>query len=140
MQFIIDANILFSALIKNSFTAEILFDPDIELVTAEFIIEEFLKYEEEILRKTHRTKEQFIEIMHLLTEIITIIPKEEYSRYLKEAEEISPDPKDKSYFALAMKIKCPIWSNDKKLKEQDRIKICNTSDIIKLLSFENRKI
>ena len=51
--------------------------------------------------------------MNSLNEIITIIPLEEFSRYLDEAEKISPDPDDIIYFALALKLKCGLWSNDK---------------------------
>ena len=51
--------------------------------------------------------------------------------FIDGAERISPDPKDTSYFALALKLNCPIWSNDKKLKEQNKIKIYSTEEIVK---------
>ncbi len=132
MILIIDANILFSALIKNSLTAELIFNEDFKLYTCEFIIDEFFKYEKEIMKKTHRTKEQFITIMHQLRDIITVIPKEEYSHLIDEAEKISPDPKDIMYFALAMKLNGSIWSNDKILKKQDKVKIYLTNEIMQL--------
>lgn len=37
-----------------------------------------------------------------------------------------------AYFALALKLKCPIWSNDKKLKEQNIITIYHTHELSKL--------
>jgi len=130
MILVIDANILFSALIKDSLTAELIFNEDLKLYTCEFIIEEFFKYEEEIMKKTHRTREQFITIMHQLKDIITVIPKEEYSHLIAEAERFSPDPKDVMYFALAMKLNGIIWSNDKLLKKQDKVKVYLTSEIM----------
>ncbi|MEK6928390.1 MAG: hypothetical protein AABW65_00335 [Nanoarchaeota archaeon] len=36
-------------------------------------------------------------------------------------------------FALALKLDCAIWSNDKKLNEQDKVKIYSTEDLIELL-------
>lgn len=132
MILILDANILFAALIKNSLTAELIFNADLQLYTCEFLIEEFLKYEKEIIKKTHRTDEQFVAIMHQLKEIITVIPKEEYFKFIIEAEKFSPDPKDTMYFALAMKLNAAIWSNDDRLMKQDRVKIYKTSDLIKL--------
>jgi len=129
---VIDANILFSALIKDSLTAERIFEEDLKLYTAEFIIEEFWKYEEAILKKTHRTKEEFIQIMHQLREVITVVPKEEYDGFMGRARAISPDEKDIAYFALAMKMACGIWSNDKKMKEQDSVKVFNSQEMIKL--------
>lgn len=133
MILVIDANILFSALIKNSLTAELIFNDDLKLYTCEFIIEEFFKYEEIILKKTHRTRGQFIMIMHQLKEIISIVPKEEYSKFMEYAEKISPDRKDALYLALAFRLNSAIWSNDKKLKNQDKVKVYNTSDLMKLV-------
>src|SRR3989344_5174209 len=130
MILVIDANVLFSAIIKNSLTAELIFEKDLKLYTCEFIIEEFLKHEKEILNKMHRTKEEFIQIMHQLKDIITIIPKEEYIHFIEKAKTISPDKKDAIYFALALKLKCPIWSNDKALKQQSAVNIYSTQEII----------
>ena len=133
MELIIDANILFSALIKNSLTAELIFEEGLKLYAPDFFIEEFMKYEYLILKKTDRTREKYIEILHCLKDVITTIPKEEFSEFLDEAEQISPDEKDIPYIALALKLNIPIWSNDKKLKEkQDKIKVYETSDLKKL--------
>jgi len=134
---IIDANVLFSTLIKNSITAKIVFEEEVGLYTPEFIIDEFLKYQDVILEKTSRTKDEFIQTMYLLKDIIAVVPKEEYTEYMAKAEEISPDKKDTMYFALALKLKCGIWSNDKKLKKQNKIKVLNTKEIIDL--FKNDK-
>ncbi|PIN85274.1 MAG: hypothetical protein COV47_03030 [Candidatus Diapherotrites archaeon CG11_big_fil_rev_8_21_14_0_20_37_9] len=43
-------------------------------------------------------------------------------------KKISPDPKDVPYFALALKLRCPIWTNDKLLKKQKKVKIISTSE------------
>jgi len=133
MILIIDANVLFSALIKNSLTADLIFHDDITLSTPEFIISEFLKYENLLLKKMHRTRQEYIQIMHMLKDIITVVPMEEYTKFIEEAEKMSPDPKDTLYLALAMKLKCAIWSNDKKLKEQDKVKVYSTSEVKKMI-------
>ena len=39
--------------------------------------------------------------------------------------------KDVLYFALALKLKCGIWSNDKKLKEQNKVKVYCTGELLK---------
>ncbi len=70
--------------------------------------------------------------MHILQDIITVVPEEEYFKFMKDAEKISPDPKDTMYFALALKLKCGVWSNDKKLKEQNSVNVYST-DQVKLL-------
>jgi len=133
MILVVDANILFSALIKKSIAAELLFEEGFSLFTPEFIMEEFLKYEEVLLKKTSRTKDDFIQVIHMLKDIIAVIPEEEYSSRMYDAKKISPDENDVMYFALALKLKCGIWSNDKKLKQQDKIEIISTHELIKLI-------
>tara|TARA_Y100000310_G_scaffold333493_1_gene411165 strand:+ start:1010 stop:1414 length:405 start_codon:yes stop_codon:yes gene_type:complete len=133
MKVIVDANILFAALVKEGKTIEILLNPYFTIYAPEFLFEEFEKYKNEILRKTHRTQEAFTEIFEILKEIITIIPKEEYENKTKIAKEISPDPNDADYFALAFELNCVIWSNDKDLKNQNSIKVYSTQDMLELL-------
>jgi len=55
IKLVIDANILFAALIKNSKTAELIIEKQITLLAPEFLIEEFGKYRRVILKKMHRT-------------------------------------------------------------------------------------
>ena len=134
MNIVIDANALFSLLIKHGKNTEILFNLYFNLYSPEFILEEFEKHKEELLYKTSRTNEEFEEIFGMTKQIITFIPKEDISEFIGEAEKISPDPDDVMYFALALKLDCPIWSNDKKLKEQDKVKVYSTEDLIREFS------
>ena len=60
---------------------------------------------------------------------IKIINKCYYLGFIEDAERISPDFFDAPYFALALKLECPIWSNDKKLKQQKRIEIFSTEEM-----------
>lgn len=106
-----------------------IFDDAVRLYTPEFIIEEFLKYEELILKKTHRTEEEFVTIMHQIKDVITVVHKEEYSKFMGIAKSISPDEKDAMYFALALKLGCGIWSNDKALKNQNKVEVIGTREL-----------
>ena len=133
MELVLDANILFAALIKDAKTAELLLYPKLELYIPEYALNEFAKHEKYILRKTKRTKEDFEEILAILKKVVKIIPKEEFRGLIKEAEKICPDKYDTDYFALALKLNVPIWSNDKKLKQQSRVKIYSTKEILELL-------
>lgn len=130
MNIVIDANVLISSLIKNGKSTDILLNFSCNPFIPEFIFTEFEKHKTEVLEKTHRTSQEFWSIFTKIKEIATIVPKEDFEEYLEEAEEFCPDPDDVMYFALALKLKCPIWSNDKKLKEQDKIKIYSTEDLI----------
>ncbi|MFQ5976409.1 MAG: PIN domain-containing protein [Candidatus Hydrothermarchaeales archaeon] len=131
MDLVVDANILFAALIKEGGTSNLLFSDNLHLFAPEFLMDEFEKYADVIRKKTHRTDEDFQRLIEVLKRRIIFIPIEEIKPYQKEARNISPDLLDIPYFALALGIKANIWSNDKRLKKQDQIQIFNTEDLIK---------
>jgi predicted nucleic acid-binding protein len=136
MRLVVDANVLFAAMIKEGFTAELIISDKLQLFAPEFLFTEFVKYEDLILKKTHRSREEFNQFLDLLKEQITIIPKKEIIPFIDKAEKISPDPKDTVYLALAFALKSDIWSNDKKLKQaQQEIIVVSTEELIKKTEF-----
>lgn len=134
MKLVVDANVLISALIKEGKTDDVLFMPFLELNTVDFVFEEFYKHGIEIIKKTKRNAESFIYLYEAFSKTINTFPVSNYKDKLKEAEIISPDPNDYHYFALALKLNCPIWSNDKRLQNQDKVKIYTTEDLINKLN------
>jgi len=132
MNLVIDANILFSALIKRGKTEELILHEDIQVFAPEFIFEEFDKYTKLIMEKTTRSKEELDEILDVLKKRIKTIPNEETEKYLPEAKRICPDKNDVEYFALALKLHCPIWSQDKALKQQNIIQVYSTEELNKM--------
>lgn len=129
MDLVIDANVLISALVKDSFSYALLFNEKFHLFAPEYIFTELDRHKEEILEKMERTEGDFFRLLEILKRRINIISLEELIFFIDEAESITPDPDDMTYFALALKLDCPIWSNDKKLKEQNKIKVYNTHEI-----------
>ena len=132
MDLVVDANILFAALIKNGVTTKLIFVDDLHLYAPEFLLEEFNKHRNYLLNKTHRTKEEFNEILEVLAYRIIFIPFEDIEQYLEKADKISPDPDDSIYFAIALKIGASIWTNEKRLQKQNIVNIYTTSDILDL--------
>ena len=122
MDVVVDANVIFAILIKDGFSYHLLFSERFHLFTPEYVFTEFEKHKEEILRKTERTSADLFKFIEILKRRISIVPLEELADYIGEAEKLTPDPNDMAYFALALKLNCAIWSNDKKLKEQDKLK------------------
>jgi len=90
---------------------------------------EFEKHKEEILEKTERTAGELFQLLEILKRRIVLVPLEELVLYVEEAENLTPDPDDLAYFALALRLNCGIWSNDKKLKEQGKIRIYHTPEL-----------
>ena len=132
MDLVVDANVLFSILIKSGKTEELMLETDLHLFCPEFIFDEFEKYKDEILEKTKRTKKEYDDVFDVIKVKIKTIPNEETEKYMDEARRICPDKKDVDYFALALKMKCAVWSNDKPIKnKQNEVKIYNTEKIIK---------
>lgn len=134
MELVVDANILIAALVKDGVTRELLLDNEFILYTPEFIIDEFFKHIAMLEKKTCLSKEVLLELAKVLIieSDITIVPKDETKEFLKKAQQISPDPDDVMYVATALKLQCSIWSNDKKLKNQNQIPVYSTHDIKKL--------
>ncbi len=135
MDLVVDANVLFAALIKDSTTSALMLHEDIHLYAPEFLLMEFEKYKDLILRKTNRNESEFDTALQVFQRRIKLIPSEEIKRYVKDAKAISPDKKDVPYVALAMALHIAIWSNDKNLKKkQDEVDVYSTEDLLSVLS------
>ena len=137
--FVVDTNILIAALKKESFTRDLLFSLLFKgetLISPNLALEEIKEKEEIIKSKFGLTDVQLSISLGILKSLIEFVPEEEYGKFLKRAEEISPDPEDVPFFALALKFSCPIWSNDKRLKKQDKILVLSTKEIVELLGKE----
>ncbi|MEK6932740.1 MAG: PIN domain-containing protein [Nanoarchaeota archaeon] len=135
MELVLDANIVFSARIKEEYIRRLILLSDHSFFVPEFILEEMNKHKALILEKANVTEEELKEIFNLIIKNanIEIIPREDFEDYIKEAEEISYDMDDVHYLALALKLKCPIWSNDNDFKKQDKVKVFSTSGLLKEL-------
>ncbi len=134
MDLVLDANVLFSALIRQDTTFRLVLHDNIHLYAPEFLLIELAKYKEVILQKTGKSAVEFEDVLAILRRYIIFVPIEDFISHLAEAERTSPDPKDVAYLALALKMDIPIWSNDKALQtKQNSIKVLSTKDIVGLL-------
>ena len=134
MDFVVDANIIFAALIKGNLNYKLFFLKNLYLYSPEFILIEIEKHKELIIEKSEH--DDFEEVLKVLKRRVTLVSLKDLKEYLKEAESISPDEADVSYLALALKLTIPILSNDKDLKKQNKIKVYSTQDILNLLSYQ----
>jgi len=132
MELVLDANVLIAALVKDGLTRKLLFEPDVIYFAPEFIIDEVFKHIDEVSNKVGVKPETIGELLNKIFSRanINVIPFEELKNFVKDAKNIVPDVGDLLYFACALKMKCPVWSNDKRLKNQDRIQIYSTKELI----------
>ena len=135
MDLVIDANILFSAIIRQGMTSDLLVRTDLRLFAPEFILTEFNKYKAVIKRKSKKSNDEFERLIEIFQRRITLVPEQEFQSFIGKAKSFSPDPKDTPYLALAMRLNCGIWSNDKPLKNgQTKVNVHSTHELIEILS------
>jgi len=132
MELIVDANVIISILVSPSGkTCELFFSEKFILYAPEYLIEEIEKHKLEILEKSKISKEEFERLLTLVSANIEFISFIEFKDFISEACKICPDPNDIEYLALSLKLKCSLWSNDKKLKNE-LVKVFTTSEILKM--------
>ena len=137
MKLVVDSNILFSFFKKDSFTRSfILAHPEIELFTPVYVFDELEEHKEEVKVKAKIDDRIFELSKKELLEYVTIAPLEEFKDFWAAAKQISPDPDNVEYLAVALSLGCAIWSNDRNLKEkQNRVVVVTTEELTRLLGF-----
>lgn len=140
MKVVIDANILFSALIKDSITRKLILEYDEQFIFPSYVFIEMEKHKDEILKKSKMSKKDFNELLRLLLQKIMIVPDEVLLHHQKEAYELIKDidPDDELFIACALSQSTSIlWSNDKRLKSQYKVKVLDTSEMIDYFKGQN---
>ena len=132
MRIIVDANPVISILIKPGKPIDLLFVDELELIAPALLFEEINRNKDGIVRKSDLSKEDIEKFLTILKNRIKVIPEGYFIRFKEKAEQICPDEKDMTYFALALYFKCPVWSDEKKLKEQEHVKVYSTHELMKL--------
>lgn len=122
-----------SVLIAGGSKQDLLLSDEIDAVAPEWILFEVGKYWKELSIKSGLSEEDLDDVLSLVREQMTILSVGKYSAMLSTAKDISPDIKDAEYLALALKLNCPIWSEDKLLKRQDKVVVLNTKELLSKL-------
>lgn len=136
MNFVLDSNVLFSALIKNSLTRRLILRYEGKFLFPEFIFEEIIHHKEEISSKAGLEEKEFNLLLGLLLEKVVVVSTKELLPYKEEALAIVKDIDLDDIQFVACALAYPgsiIWSNDEKLKQQDKVRVLNTSEIIGIL-------
>lgn len=135
LAFVVDTNIIISALVRDSVTRRILTETNLNFYYPDCSLSEITKHKETIIKKAGIDNATFEIIIGLLFNKIIIIKSFEYYAYIKEAEKILEDRDitDAPFLALAMSKNIPIWSGDKDFLAQNKVKIYNTNELIRLL-------
>lgn len=136
MRIVIDTPEIFSFFNEKSKARELSLLPNLELHSPVFSLDEIKEHKSDILERFSLSNVQFALIEKLLNVVIKFAKENEYSEFISEAKSISPDPNDVDFFAFALKLNCPIWSEDKELKKQSKVKVYSTSELLKELGLK----
>ena len=137
MELVADANSLFSFFRENPVRFIILNSKslNLQLFSPAHVLDELNNNIPDLVKYTKLSPKEVSSIIEELKELISVIPSSEYKEFKSRAKQLSPHKSDKDmpYFALALKLNCPIWSNEPAFKEQSSVKIFNTEELRKFL-------
>lgn len=132
---VVDANPILSGLIKGS-SIKIFWKKDIKVfATTEFTLQEIKKYIPRLANKAGLIEEIVFFDLALLP--LKVYSKDFYADQLEEAKERigKRDPKDVELLALALKLKAPVWTNDRDF-ENTGVELFPTAKLFKFLEEE----
>ena len=101
-----------------------------------FIFEELEKHKDELLKKSGMKRKNFELLLNLLIQKVLIVSTEVLFRYRTQAYELVKDIDPDNTLFIACALAYPgsiIWSDDKKLKQQRKINIINTTEMYSLI-------
>ncbi len=133
MKLVVDTSELFSFFNEKSKARDLSLSPKIELYAPSFALAELEEKKSKIMDSFSLTETQFLLIIKLLKTVIKFLDEKEYAEFLPEAMKTSPDPEDVDFFALAMRLGCPIWAEDRLLREQAKVKVLPTHELKSLI-------
>ncbi len=135
---LVDSNIIFSLIIKEKSSAylNIFLKANFEAFAPEDIIREFRIHRKELEDKS----EEFERGIFLAFSFIGVMPREFYGDEVERAYNICRkfDQKDSPFVGLALKLKAPIWTNDRGILQNEGEYRTITTAALKELLERNR--
>lgn len=117
---VIDANKIFSALIRNNApTLQTILTTEVKFFAPDFLFTEIYRHKERLMKATHLNENEFYEVFELLFAHLHFFNMREVQlrHYIQAFEWCKDvDRKDITYVALALHLETKIWSGDLELK------------------------
>jgi predicted nucleic acid-binding protein len=139
---IVDTNIIFSALVKDSICRKILLSPYFEFYIPEFAIEEIEKHTPLIQKKTGLQAKELRTLMSGILEGIKVVPKDDFEKFLEKSIKVmrNIDVNDAPFLALAAPFLAlalsfdnnGIWSEDAHFQKQYSVKVWTTEEMVRI--------
>ena len=125
-----DSNVLLSAIAGKA--ASRVFESELVIVTTDVNVAEIVRYVPEFAARYGIAEELLLDVLELLP--IEIYSKRQYAAQLFAARSLlaARDPDDVPLAALALKLRVPVWSNDRDFEDFPN-GVYTTAKLIKLL-------
>ncbi|GAB6273561.1 MAG: PIN domain-containing protein [Peptococcaceae bacterium] len=130
----VDANVVLSALIGGKANRVFAEAKDVKFVTTASVISEIKEYIPVLAKKKGLSKDVMEAAFSLLK--LEVVSSETYSEQIPAAMILigKRDPEDVEIVALALALKCTVWSNDNDLVELEQIKTYTTAEMLRLVN------
>ncbi len=132
MKFVIDTNVLISALISDNVTRELILEMEEELYSPDFLESEMEKHKDLIKEKSGLNSTELDSLLTILIDNIFVVAEETYEEEITVADEAigDTDKKDVPFLAVALERDAAIWSDDKHFDDQDEVEVWKTEEIV----------
>lgn len=132
---VVDANVLFGALVRDGTTRHLLLYGGLDLHTPAVIWAEFERNRAELLAKSGATEAAFDLLVDALRDRIGEVPVALIRERMKEATaSVGPRGRlDAPYVAAALALGATLWTQDKGLKAKAPVPVVGTEDVVAAL-------
>ena len=133
MNFVIDTNILISALIKDSVTRKIIIESGLNFYYPKISFYEIQKHKQLVLKKSRMSEKQFNDVLNILLDNVILVSEYQFADSLDKADDLigKIDINDVVFLACALSLNSEIWSDDKHFQKQKNVKVLTTQEFIK---------
>ena len=133
MNFVIDTNILISALIKDSVTRKIIIESGLNFYYPKISFYEIQKHKQLVLKKSRMSEKQFNDVLNILLDNVILVSEYQFAGSLGKADDLigKIDRNDVVFLACALSLNSEIWSDDKHFQKQKNVKVLTTQEFIK---------
>ncbi len=125
MKVVVDANRLFSALLKDGSTRRAIYETEAALFAPEFLHDELGRHADELRRRSGLPSADFLKLVGELSSQIVWVPDEAIQAHLEEAANALADVDidDVPCLACALAVAADaVWSHDRDFDRQDLVR------------------
>lgn len=129
---VVDANVLFSALLRDGTTRHLLLYGGLDLHTPDAIWDELERNRGCLVKKSRATEAAFDLLLDALRDRIGGIPVALVRDRMDEAIEIvgEKDRLDAPYVAATLALDATLWTNDTRLAGTRRVRVVTTAEVV----------